>query len=889
MRNRRIRALRPRACGRVVALLAVAACAASAQAQDVQRVLILGSIVDAASPAVSVIPAAELVRAGVHTAEQALRRIAANQPDKGLSQAVGELTGGMAEADLRGLGPSKTLVLLNGRRLSNHAYDGAAVDLNSIPMSAVERIEVLREGASALYGSGAMAGVVNFILRRELQGVELGLYAEQPEHGGGRSAGLSFTAGYGDLAAGGLNVWTTLDLRRQQAIAAQERSFSRSGVLRAADGSVLQSRTGSTSFPGDLDGFEPSLAAGCAPPRSIPDAAGGSCRYDFMRDLDLVPQNDQSTWLTQATFAVAPGQRVGLDYLRAQNQTQSRQGPAPLEQFLPQSSPFWIAGRPARPVDDLGDGGITDWLSAPAGQRVGSSSSLAQRLLLIAQRSVAGFDTSATLGWARSEVSDSLGSGHVDLARIQRGLVDGHINPFGEQTAPGLAAFRDAALSGRLVDARGDVGWLELHAATRLTPLDGGPLMLLLGLELRRERFSFELQPLAQQTADPGFDLAVSTQGSRRGSALFAQLLAPMSPTFGAELAARIDRFDDAGDIGSGKLVANWRPDPQLLLRASLGNNFRVPALYETWLPQQLDDSGESFDDPRYCPGGVPLPGVPAGRVCAQQVLQRTGGPVALGAPPSSLRAERSRNLSLGLAWQPSATVRLGLDYWGIELSRQIDTLPLATVFADPVRHAGRIVRCSQLDPAAQAEIDRCLDSAGLDAIAYVDTPLENLGNVRAQGVDLSLALDSGATPYGRFSFSAEGTYVLRYDVQSERGGTYTGSVGRFAVDAPIFRWQHVAQAVWTAGPWTATLSQRYLSGYLDQEPSRKVDAYSLLDASLAYAVTKNLVLSIGVKNLLDRAPPASNQSETPQANYDPRFTDPAGRSGWLRLSASFD
>jgi iron complex outermembrane receptor protein len=866
------------------------ACAAPAvQAQGTSRVEIRGSSVagGAASPSVTVIRADELARAGVHTAEQALRRIAANQSDKGLAQGVGELTGGMAEADLRGLGASKTLVLLNGRRLSNHAYDAGAVDLHAIPMALLERIEVLREGASALYGSGAMAGVINFILKRDLQGVELAAGAEQPQHAGGGSANLSLTAGYGELTRDGLNISSTLGLRRQQAIAALDRPFSKSGVQRAADGSVLQFRTGSTSFPGDLDGFDPALANGCAPPASIPDPPGTSCRYDFMRDLDLLPQNQQSTWLTQAAFVLDPSHTVTLEYLRAQNTTQARQGPAPVEMFIAQSSPFWIAGRPAEQFDGLGVGGVADWLTAPAGRRGNTSHSVAQRWLLSLQGEAAGFDYSAALGFARSDVSDTLGSGHVDLERLQRGLQDGHINPFGAQSAQGLAAFRDAAVAGKLLAARGDVGWLEAQLTRNLLPLPGGPLAFSLGLELRRERFDFDVQPLAAQIADPGFDLAVDTRGSRQAGALFAQVQAPFTAAVTAGLAARLDRFDDAGRIGSGKLSVGWQAAAELLLRASLGTNFRVPTLYETRLPEQLAEGGESFDDPLYCPGGVPLPGLAPGQVCNQQLLQRSGGPAAFGLPVHSLQAERSRNALIGLVFQPNDQVRLGIDFWGIRLRGQIDQLPITTLFDDPARYATRLVRCSQLDSAARAATDSCLNSA-FDAIAYVDTPLQNLGNVRAQGIDLSLGLNSGATAAGLFSLNAEGSYVTRYDSQVERGGPYSASVGRFAIDAPVFRWQHVAQASWMFGPWTAALSQRHLSGYIDQEPTRKVSAYALWDSSVSFAGWKNWNLSLGVKNVFDRQPPFSNQSEATQANYDPRYTDPTGRAWWLRAVLSF-
>ena len=878
---------------RGAALVAAFCTATPVHAQDTPPVEILGAPIPgaAASPSMTVIRADELKRAGVQTAEQAIRRIAANQSDKGLAQGVGELTGGMAEVDLRGLGTTKTLVLLNGRQLTNHAYDGGAVDLHAIPMSLIDRIEVLREGASAIYGSGAIAGVITFILRRDLQGVELAVGGEQPQQAGGATANVSLTAGWGDLGADGLNISTTIDLRRQHAISSQDRSFARSGVRHGADGKVLSFRTGSTTFPGDLDGFNPTLASGCAPPKSVPDPDGTSCRYDFMRDLDLLPQNEQSTWLTQATVMATPGQVLSLEYLRAQNETTARQGPAPLSQFLPLSSRFWIAGRPAADFDGLGEGGIANWLTAPAGQRSNTARSVAQRLLLSAQGATAGFEYNAALAFARSDVNDTLDRGHINLARIQQGLQDGHINPFGAQGAVGTAAFRDAAVGGKLLAAQGDVATFDLQVAKSLGPLGfgGAPVSLSLGLELRRERFSFDVQPLASQTADPGFDLAVDMRGTRQAGALFALLQAPLTQTVAADLAARVDRFSDSGRMTSGKFGVRWQAAPAWLLRASLGTSFRVPTLYERHLPQQLGEGVESFDDPLLCPGGVPLPGLAGGEVCAQELLERTGGPAAFGRPLSSLRSETSRNAVIGLLFQPTTRLSAGINFWRIELRDQIDELSGSTMAADPVRFASRFVRCSQLDAATREAVDACLNDGSFDPIAFVDSPLENLGNVRAEGIDLSLGLSSGPTSAGVFGFSGEGSYITRYDSQDWRGGPYQSHVARFATDAPIFRWQHVAEATWMQGPWTTALSQRYLSGYTDQDATRRVGSYSLLDASITYAGWKNLSLSLGVKNLLGRPPPYSNQSETPQVNYDPRYTDPTGRAWWLSVVASFD
>ena len=162
--------------------LAIGVSSALAQ-QQLERVEITGSsirrIADETALPVTIIKIEDLTRQGVTTTEQAIQRIAANQSNFGASASIGATTGGKSEADLRGLGGptgqngNKTLVLLNGRRLANHAFDAAAVDLNAIPLAAIDRIEILRDGASALYGTDAIGGVINFILKRELVGLDL--------------------------------------------------------------------------------------------------------------------------------------------------------------------------------------------------------------------------------------------------------------------------------------------------------------------------------------------------------------------------------------------------------------------------------------------------------------------------------------------------------------------------------------------------------------------------------------------------------------------------------------------------------------------------------------------------------------------------------------------
>jgi iron complex outermembrane recepter protein len=866
---------------------------ASAAEPATQRVEIVGrarpgTSADEAS-AVTVITAAELVKAGVATAEQALQRIVAQQSNQGMSQSVGEFGGGLAEADLRGLGADKTLVLLNGRRVANHAYDGGAVDLNTIPMAAIDRIEVQRDGASAIYGSDAISGVINFVLREQITGFELAAEAEWPRQRGGESRRASVIAGFGDIGSDGFNAFAAVDGRTQQALRAQERAFARSGVIRAADGRVLQFRTGSTSFPGDLDGFEPSLAQGCAPPRSIPDPDGSACRWDYAADIDLLPRHEQLTALAGAGVKLGADHRLDVELLRAQSRMRSTQPPAPADTVILDSSPYWLTGRPSAVFDGVGRGGVANWLVAEAGPRTSESSAIARRGLARLQGFGEGMAYQVALGRSTSQVSDTLLGGFVDAGALQAGVLSGAINPFGPQSAAGGAALRASEAVGPIARAEGQVDTLDARFDADLWPLPGGAFSASLGAEWRHERFFFDVLPLAERTGTAGLELAADTGGARTATAVYAALAAPLTSTFLVSLAARQDRYRGLYNVHSPKIGLRWQPAREWTLRASANAGFRAPTLYELRQPLRLSLTPDSFDDPLLCPNGNAVPGAPAGQVCDQQVLARTGGPVSYGQPATQLRPERSKMATLGLSLQPTSDITLTADLWWLRLRNEIDTLPDDAVFEDPLQYGSRIVRCSQLDVGARGDVPACLNAGTINRIAFVDLPLENLRQARTHGVDVSLATQPLRSAIGNWALRFEATYVMRYEQQQQRGGDWAQGVGRYADDVPIFRWQHLAQLDWEAGDWSLALSQRYRSGYADQNPGNRVGSYSLVDMSVSYTGVPHLTLTAGVKNLLDAQPPFSNQQETLQPNYDPRFTDPIGRVLTLRVAVAFD
>ena len=180
---------------------------------------------------VQVITRESLEREGIQTAAQFIDRLAVNSTTGGIqiSGAEGNVGAGVSQASLRGLGYQRTLVLLNGRRTAVSAsLSPGAVDLNTIPLAAIERIEVLTDGASAIYGSDAIAGVINFILRKDYQGAEATAYYSSPEHTGGWKQQYSASAGFGDLAQQKFNVLVTADYQKLGAVRATDRPLSSS-------------------------------------------------------------------------------------------------------------------------------------------------------------------------------------------------------------------------------------------------------------------------------------------------------------------------------------------------------------------------------------------------------------------------------------------------------------------------------------------------------------------------------------------------------------------------------------------------------------------------------------------------------------------------------------
>ncbi|CDG84934.1 TonB-dependent receptor [Janthinobacterium agaricidamnosum] len=889
--------------GAVVASLGLLAHPAMAEDAPVQRVEITGSAIkriDAeTSVPVTVIKMDDLKKNGVTTIEQVMANLSAAQSTQGTSQSVGSGTGGASFADLRGIGANKTLVLLNGRRLANNALDSSAPDLNLIPFAALERVEVLRDGASSLYGSDAVGGVINFITRKDFQGGVVTIGGDTPQRAGGSSNNANIAYGIGDMAKDGFNVFAVVDHQEQHRIGGTQRPFNTryAGGLSQSPSPANYSQGGSSGNP---------LGGNCASAPNLISDGGSGCQETTSSFVDYVPKSERTTGLIKGTLKLNENHELGIEYLASQSKVQSLVAPVPygaliqnirrpdgtLNPYYPGNGNFTpnIPLDPNFTVANMPDGAQpgfvkTKWRDLPNGSRTDESINKQQRLVVSLTGVLAGWDYNTALTYNENKVQENI-YGYSDGDIIGKGVRDGVINPYGPQDAAGTALLNSAAVSGSLQTAKGKTTGIDFNASREVGDWLGAgrPAALAVGAQTSHESFTDVAEPvLAQKViASNGLDPNTNNTGSRNVSALFTELNVPITKMLDVTAAVRYDKYSDFGSTTNPKLSFRLQPNKQVLLRGSYSTGFRAPSLYELHSAPVYTNISAQQNDPVNCPGGVPIPGKSRADNCGQQFQALRGG-------NANLQPEKSQNATLGIVVEPINNLTLSADLWAIELKHSINYLSENDIFANPAQYAGTYHRTATGDLATDGS--QCPDPA---TCGYVDQRDLNLGGVKTNGVDLGANYRWRSAAWGDYSVVMNATYVHKYEYQNSEGGDWVQGVGAYTgKNGPVFRWQNNITLNWNKGDFGAGLAAHYKSGYVDAQTdfnttNNVVASYTTFDGYGSWKAFKNFTLTAGVRNLFDRDPPLSYQTDTFQAGFDPRFTDPTGRTFYMRGSYNF-
>jgi iron complex outermembrane receptor protein len=894
---------------------------------QLERVEITGSLlkridVEGALP-VQVLTRDDIQKSGAASVEQLLQTVSAVSSSGGLttSSASGATTGGISAISLRGLTSLRTLVLINGRRIAPYGIgftnDSVSVDVNSVPIAAIERVEVLKDGASAIYGSDAIAGVVNFILRKDYQGLELGAEYGNTTRGGAHEARATGTWGIGKLATDRYNLMIVGSYQREGALYGRDRDFAAKGyslehLNSSTSGNTFPANIVATdgSFPGSVN---PTAATGCVAPYSFlePGDLPTRCRYDPSSMLALLPATERAGLFVSGRIALSDNVEAFAEASFNRNTVRTVIQPVPLsDQFnLPNNNPLFnqppynqytplgsstivlkpsSAFYPTAFVQGLTGGTAPDLLvryrAAVNGNRDITDIAQAPRLSFGVRGQAAGWDLDSAFLYTSSKVREQVNDGFPLNTKILPLLNSGTVNFFGPNTPDIDAQLRATNFTGDAYRVESSITSVAGKASRELMNLAGGPMALALGAELRREKYKFDPSTELSQGDISGYGGNIAQISRTRDvDAVFAEVSAPLLKTLELDAALRYDRYQGVGNSTTPKASLRWQPLAPLLVRASVGKGFRAPSLQDLYAPATTSVTTVGFDDPLRCPT------TQSTNDCQTQFATAVGG-------KPSLKPEKSTNQTIGLVLQPTSNSTVAIDFFRVKLSDTISQgIAPAVILGDLAKYGSYVTR-----GAPDATFPNLPGP-----IASIDQTNLQTGDTLIKGVDLELSWRLPAGDLGRFTVGMNGTYFMQYDTQNP-DGSFTGGVDQInaTTGGVVPRWKHYLSINWERGPWSVTLAQNYQKGYHDipgtnedTDPTtnpgfqpRRVGAYLTYDAQATWSGWNRLKLTLGARNLFDRDPPYTNSGGqiSFQSGYDPQYADPRGRFVYLRASYAF-
>jgi iron complex outermembrane recepter protein len=867
------------ACAFGVGSMAMLAAQAQAQQQPAQadiRVEVTGSNIkrvegEGALP-VTVLTREDINRSGATTAAELLQIVSANNSLASINMAstVGAFAYGNQTASLRGLGGGATLILVDGKRLTGYGLESvgtAGTNLSTIPLAAIERVEILRDGASAVYGSDAVAGVINFITRKDYTGMEAeATYGAPTRSGGGDQYIISGSAGFGDLNKDRYNAFLSLSYNQSNSLDGNKRDFANTSYRP----DIGLSSTSGNSFPGNVSPLDGSWVGNPNWPNcganNIP-FANGTCRFDpqEMNGVEILPQ--QKLWNFFGSFNWQLTRDVqayvrGL-YSRSENTYQIQMLPVPF--VLDPSSPYYPHAIAAANGSD-GDPLVVSYRSVLSGLRNWTDTAEGGQFIAGLKGTVNNWDWDASGFYSQSDAKEVWNNGNIRDSLIEPLLGSGLVNPFGPTPSDVAAQVHNADFNGETFNGTAKAYGVDGKMSGDVFKLPAGMASLAFGAEYRREELDQNPSALFQS----GDLLASSSSGpisaSRDVYALYGEMNFPLVKTLELDVAARYDHYSDFGSTTNPKVSLRWQPTSTFLARGSYGTGFLAPTLFQLDSTQTLGFTDPGLDDPLRCPTTGNL------HDCNAQFNGIFGG-------NPNLKPQRSWQATGGIVWEPMSGASVSLDYFSLTLSDSIFT---AGLVADYLLSSPAIAQ-QYSDLIHRGPVDPAFPNLPGPIVDIQQTPI-NLGDTKMQGIDIDLRYVTPASSLGRFRFGVAGTYYLKYDLENV-DGSYTGIVSNnygSAATGVIPRYKQYATVTWEIGPWATTLGNNFQSSYTDshavQGNLRTVGSMSLWDLQTSYTGFKNWTLTLGAKNIFDTDPPVTNVTGNFTYGYDSSYYDPRAR-----------
>ncbi len=869
----------------------------SQQATTLDRLTVTGSRikradVEGALPVV-VIDRAQLEASGEVSVADYLRDTTFNTFGSYQSTS-GSSAGGYSEVSLRGLGGTRTLILIDGRRAPVAPMTGGGQDLNSIPMAAVERIEILSDGASAIYGSDAIGGVVNVITRKDYEGVEFTYGIGRPSNPGGDIEEMSILIG----GAG----------ERSRVLAGA--SYSERDVIMTRDRDYWynENTPGASTYSNNFSTQVPDPDGNMTNPRSLGNAGRlrhpsfgaavpGLCTNGDDSDLFWLSGTSSANWTCQFNHSATSANLTSLkntsvfargdyqvsdDWLLYYGSSVTRTQAFGRFAALP-SSPWpggailLPSGSPNHPGTAPADGGLNPNYDAYYAQFADQDLLLYHRFAALGPRDNHVENTTyafnAGVEGRIGDIDIDVGARYVDSRAVNMGynyvvggLAQTQIssgayniyNPFaGNPAALGMTTTTTRDMYSKVKEFYGSATFNDMFS------LPGGGAALVVGGEYREETYQdrYDLLSAAGQVAGSS---GASAGGGRDVTAAYFELLLPFFESFEVNVAGRYDQYSDYGNDFAPKVSMRWQPLDRLTIRASYGEGFRAPTLAN--VTREPAFSATATTDLATC---IMLTGNPC--VAATQVTT-----YSISNP--NLTSEQSEQWSAGIVWDATDWLNLSVDYYDIEITNSIVTVSMATIVGCL---RGTVVTCptgiSQFPagtsvPNVGLGLGASFDGNNVNGgILNAQYGAVNLGTVETDGFDVTLRtnFDLG---WGRLRNQLAGTYVNNYSVNNGQN-----AVGFYGY--PEYR-INLTNSL-SVGDWDFNWN----INYMDSQEDGFIPSHTINNIQLSYRAPWNATISLGVNNVADKIPADAFYAG---ASYDYYMYDPWGRVPYFRYTQRF-
>ncbi|MGS0679818.1 TonB-dependent receptor plug domain-containing protein [Shewanella sp. 125m-7] len=874
----------------------------------VERIQVTGSRIkradmESASP-VTVIDASAIIASGATSIDDVLQNMTVSGGAM-TNAAVNNGSGGNARVNLRGLGSNRTLVLVNGRRMIASGTGAASsVDLNTIPVSMIQRVEVLKDGASAVYGTDAIAGVVNVILKRDFDGFEMNVQTGVTGQGDADESSVDFTIG-NTFDKG--NVVINAQYTKRGDASQADRSFSECPITETSDGSELYCGGSSYSEGGHIwgDSHHDLVGSGVEGAYEIGDSgyyghyvAGddGKAKFEYFDDnvteANLSGRggeyhdftNDDKYNYSEDSYLSTPMERLNLSFSGTYELSDSIMFFSEAmyskrwseQQMAPQ--PIWNdtawAYDSSWMTDDL-VGLVQEGEKLDYGRRVVESGTRNFSQVVDTVRLVVGLEGEFDNGWTwdasynkgKNDSVDTLANLH-NLGSINDAVLAKEFDPFSQDSWVGESI--EPFIYTEINSGGSELDVMAATLSGEVMDLPAGVLGFAAGYEYRKESAHYTPDSLTSQglANDPRQE---ATEGSFDVNEVYAELAIPLLSDLPmaqqVDLSAAIRYFDYStfGSDNTWKLGLTWRVIDDLMLRGVMSTAFRAPTVSELY-----GGKSPSFDQIKH------------------EATEQTQAEVTVGGNPD-LTPEEADITTLGLVYSPSFVegLSLTLDYYNIEITNTITSVDSNYIANQCMDATGnKINNDTALCQSANIAID------GTGRISF-DNGLQNLGQTNTAGYDINVAYTFEGLGLN-WKAGLDTSIIDKYEEFDQDGvaidylGFITSGSGSYA------KFKTNLNLTATGDDWSATYEARYIDGMdsfsCKDDPSEcyapSVDSVMYHDLSANYDLTNTVRLSGGVNNIFDEEPPYYSGNN--DSNTDPYTYDVLGRFFFVRASVKF-